>query len=392
MGLTSTTRAASPTGAASPRARSGEKGYTLCGEPEAEARIGRDLSAIAASVKAGLGSQLRALLLVGGYARGEGSVVTRNGAAGPFNDYDLVAVVRGRASPLRALLGELGRALAPRLGVHVDVLPFSEGALPHVPATLFWLDVALGGLLVVSGPAAIADRLPHISPRRVPLEECGRLLSNRATGLALSNLEPPLGNEERMAKHGHKAVLACGDARLLASDRYRPSHAEKLAELERLEGSPSVGVDLVSAYRDAAAFRARPDLWRPPGGDLFSWYARTRALIARSHLDFEGWRVGAPTEPHAFARWTGRVYPDLPDVCPGTAPLAALRAALERAAPLFPYVGHPRERLARAAVALAYAPDDPASRAAAAGLLGVPGDASNPVLHARLEALVERGG
>lgn len=392
MGPASTASEAESSGVAHSPPSSAAKGYTLCGDAGAEARIALDLSTIADAVEARLGPRLRALLLVGGYARGEGSVVARRGELGPFNDYDLVAVVRGRARPLRGVLAEVGHALTPRIGVDVDLLPFSEDDLARVPATLFWLDAALGGLRVVSGPTAIQGRVRRFTARRVPLEECGRLLANRAVGLALSNLEPAAGNEERLARHGHKAALACGDARLLACDRYRPTHAEKLAELERLQGSPSVGSDLVSAYRDATAFRARPDLWRPPGGDLAAWYGRVRALVARSHLDHEAWRVGAPVEPRAFARWSGRVFRDLPDVRAGTAPLAALRAAIERAAPLFPYVGHPRERLARVAVALAYGHEDPPSRAAAASLLGVSEGAGDSVLHARLRALLQRGG
>jgi hypothetical protein len=392
MGAASTAMEAEPSGVAPSPPSAAATGYTLCGDTGAEARIARDLATIAAAVEARLGPRLRALLLVGGYARGEGSVVARRGELGPFNDYDLVAVVRGRASSLRRVLNEAGHALSLRLGVDVDLLPFSEDDLAHVPATLFWLDAALGGLLVVSGPAAILGRVRRFTARCVPLEEGGRLLANRAVGLALSNLEPAAGNEDRLARHGHKAALACGDARLLACDRYRPTHAEKLAELERLQGSPSVGTDLVSAYRDATAFRARPDLWRPPGGDLAAWYAQVRQLVARSHLDHEAWRVGAPAEPQAFARWPGRVFPDLPDVRAGAAPLAALRAAIERAAPLFPYVGHPRERLARVAVALAYGHDDPPTRAAAASLLGASDDAEDPVLHARLQALLQRGG
>ncbi|WP_437640426.1 hypothetical protein [Sorangium sp. So ce854] len=385
--------ALAPAPAAAP-SRPGRPRFTLCGDPRAEMAIARDLASIAASAEELLGPRLGGLLLLGGYARGEGGAVERAGELGPFNDYDLVAVVRGRAAGPheRARLRALGHALAQRLGVDVDLLPLSEDDLPRLPPTLFWLDAALGGVRVVMGPPALAGRLPRLSPRRVSLDECGRLLMNRAAGLALSNLEPSAGNDERLARHGHKAAFACGDARLLACGRYRPSHVEKLAELERLEGSPAVGADLVAAYRDAVAFRARPDRWRPPGGDLAAWYARLRALVARWHLDHEAWRAGAPADPRAYAAFRGRLFRDLPDVRPGAAPLAALRAALEGAAPLLPYVGHPRERLARAAVPLAYAPDDPASRAAAERLLGVPAGAPDVVLRERLRALVQRGG
>jgi hypothetical protein len=375
-------------GRAAPRAPR----FTLGGEPAAEARVARDLEAIGEAVAARLGPRLHALLLLGGYARGEGGVVAKAGELGPFNDYDLVVLVRGRARPLREPLRALGHALASRVGVDVDLFPLAEGDLSRVPPTLLWLDAALGGVRVVRGPAGAAGRIPRFTARRVPLDEAGRLLANRAAGLALSNLAPLAGNEARAARHGHKAALACGDAILLACDRYRPTHAEKLVELERLQGAPRVDADLVAAYRDAVAFRARPDRWRPPGGDLAWWYAGARALAARVHLGFEAWRAGAPPDPGGLAAWRGRLFPDLPDVRVGAAPLSALRAALAGAAPLRPYLGHPRERLARAAAALAYAPGDPAARAAAAALLGAPPGAPDAVLHERLSALIPRGG
>ncbi|MGK3994383.1 hypothetical protein [Sorangium sp. So ce1024] len=394
MTPTAAAPAAAPAPAAPAPPRADRPRFTLCGDPRAEMAIARDLASIAASTEELLGPRLCGLLLIGGYARGEGGVVERAGELGPFNDYDLVAVLRGRAAGRheRARLRDLGHAWTQRLGVDVDLLPLSEADLPRLPPTLFWLDAALGGVRVVMGPSALAGRLPRLSPRRVSLDECGRLLMNRATGLALSNLEPSAGNEDRIARHGHKAAFACGDVRLLACGRYRPSHVEKLAELERLEDCPAVGADLVAAYRDAVAFRTRPDRWRPPGGDVAAWYARLRALVARWHLDHEAWRTGAPADPRAYAAFRGRLFRDLPDVRPGAAPLAALRAAATGAAPLLPYVGHPRERLARVAVALAYAPDEPASRAAAERLLGVPAGATDAVLRERLRALVQRGG
>ncbi len=367
------------------------KRRTLAGDADAEARIERDLGRIAATAQRGLGDDLRALLLVGGYARGEGSLVAHADGLGPYNDYNLVAVMASHASRWHGTLARVGAELSGPLGVDVDLWPMDEATLPHVPATLFWLDIALGGRETIAGDPAVEGAIRTLTPRQVPLDECGRLLANRAVGLALSNLEVT-DHDLRRARHGHKAVLACGDVQLLAADRYLPTVAERLEQLEQLAGAPAVGETLVEAYRDAVAFRARPDLWRPPGGDLNRWYATTRERIGMWHLAYEAFRVGSPPSPAAFGAFRGRLFPAMPDVRPGGAIVSALRLRAQGVGGLLPWVGHPRERLARVAVALAYGHQAPGARAAAARLLALPVTADDERMHAALEALALRGG
>lgn len=370
-------------------------GTASVADARADARIERDIQEIARAVERELGAGLTALLLVGGYARGEGGLVERDGELGPYNDYDLVAVVRGDARSFATGLARVAQAQTIARGVEVDLWPLAERDVGRVPRTLFWLDVGRGAVRVVAGDLGVLDRLARHSPREIPIEEVGRLLANRAVGLALTNLEPEPDRDLRRARHGHKAVLACGDARLLAAHRYPATVAARLSELEGLASAPGVGAALASAYGDAKRFRERPDLWRPTGETVSEWYERTLGRVQEWHLAFESWRVGAPRAPLAAAQWSGRFYPELPDVRPGGAAVSALRAALRlgERMPLLPWVGHPRERLARVAIALAYAPHDPGVRGVAARLLGHRrAPHTDHALHARLGALARLGG
>ncbi len=362
-------------------------GYTLSADPAAEAAAASAVDAARQAICAAMGADLRALALAGSYSRGEGgATLSALGALGLHNDLDLVAVVRSGAARWQRRLAPLSERLSREAGVAVDTWAIDEAALRKAPPTLFWLDVALGGVRVLHGDPGLFE-LAH-TPRSVPLDEAGRLLANRAVGLALSNLTP---GDPAAARHGHKAILACGDALLLAADRYRPTLRERLAELKRLRAAPAVGDALVDRYAEALSFRARTDLWQP-ASTLADWYAEVRGEVARFHLAFESWRRGAPGSAAGYARFGGKLYPGMPDVRAGGSPLAALRAALEGRAPLFPYLGHPRERLARAAVALAYAPADPESRAAACSLLGLRSGAADGALASRLRALSLRAG
>ncbi|MBW2463599.1 MAG: hypothetical protein JRH11_18250 [Deltaproteobacteria bacterium] len=236
----------------------------------------------------------------------------------------------------------------------------------------------------------------------MPHAEAARLLANRAVGIALSNLERE-DRDLRRARHGHKAVLACGDARLLAADVYRPTVAARVVEITRQRGAPAIGDELAFAYADAAAFRTRPDHWAPPGDQsLDAWSRRIIDLVGRSHLSYEALRVGTPASPAGYANHRGALFRGAPDVAQG--PLAAFRAWSRGRAPVSPWVGHPRERLARVAVALAYGHEHPGTRAIAARLLGLAkhdGEGasgsraprvSDEALHAALSRLAEVAG
>ncbi len=368
--------------------------FTMGGDPGAEKNLAMLAEKVADRVQATLGAELRSLALVGSYARGEGGAVERPGEPGlwPYNDLDFVAVVPSGARKLRKRLHALCAAWTRELGIDVDVWPANAALLESPPATLFWLDVSLGGARVLRGDSLLFKRL-KLAPRQVPLDEAGRLLANRATGLALSNLE---AGDEPMLRHAHKSALACGDALLLAADRYRPNLRARLEELRSLEAAPGVGPRLVERYADALRYRERPDRWRPnglhPGSSITGWYAAAREELAGWHLAFESFRRGAPREPAAFAKFAEPLYPRLPDVRAGGALLASLRASAQGGFPLFPFLGHPRERLARASVALAYGHRDPPARGAAAALLGLPANAADDHLARRLRELTARAG
>jgi hypothetical protein len=368
--------------------------FTACRDPEAESVVREQISETAGALSRLLGRSLEALLLVGGYARGEGSVVRVGGAWGGYNDYDLVAILRDHAALWRArrVLRDFAAERSRKLGIEVDLWPTTRRFLRRAPATLFWLDVCRGGVRVISGDPGVLGALPRLCVRGVPLDEAGRLLANRAVGIALSNLEP-VDHDHRRRRHIHKAALACGDALLLAIDRYPATVRERLGALRALAGAPAVGDDLVAAYEAAARFRRRPDA-PAPREDVPGWYEERRDAIRRWHLAFESRRIHAPEDPADFAAHRGALYPGAADVGRASSTFSALRAGARGAAPLRPWCGHPRERLARVAVALAYGSDREDCRRLAARWLGlqdgsVPSDAA---LHAGLVKLAMQGG
>jgi predicted nucleotidyltransferase len=365
--------------------------WTSDGDPIAERRVREDLDWITREARAALGSSLVALVLVGSYARGEGGVQSSPEGVRAFNDYDLVCVLEARAmlgaKPVLHALSERGEA---RCGVAVDLWPMTRAGIARAQASLFWLDVALGGARVLAGDASVLDPVRALTARDVSMDEAGRLLANRAAGLALSRLGGRWAEPLVVARHAHKAVLACGDALLLATRTYAPTLAARGEALERLCAGLAGYEALPALYRDAIAFRKDPSRWAPFDGEPVSkWNTRVRSLVSLWHLRFERWRVGAPTDPMAYAAWRAALYPQSEDVHGARALAAGAVASLRRGGRVDPWfaVKHPREQLARAVVAIAYC-DDEDLDSACKSTVGTQADRAL----APLEQLVQRGG
>lgn len=187
--------------------------FTRQDTPALRERVTRDIEHVSRTLQREDGA-LDALILTGGFSRGEGSA--RHDA--PLNDYDLVAV---RARPWGASdYARLHARLSREVGLDVDVLPVARQRLPFVGRKLFWLDVRLGGRVLLGDPTTL-DRLPRFGASAVPPLERARLLANRAAGLLLALPGPGHAVDAHAVDlQAAKAALGAMDAHLLAQGRY----------------------------------------------------------------------------------------------------------------------------------------------------------------------------
>ena len=355
--------------------------FTLRGTVAAEERVRRDVLRIAREVLGAFGPRLRLAALVGGYARGEGAVELEGKLVQAHNDYDLIVVVEKPDLNDGFRARRAGLLAGQQVGVEVDIAIVAESTFLKPPPTLFWLDISLGGIRWIGGDARLIEQQRTIPSRSVPLDEAGRLLANRALGLALSQLGGDLARERVLVRHAHKAILAAGDSVLLAVDRYASSLQERADNLAHLEGVPSVGPWLVEAYREALHFRQDAAGWTPRDRSVQEWFLEVCSQVGTFHMAFEAWRVGAPADPLGFAAWSGQLFRWKPDTRVGDLG-AGLRAWFKGVAPLSMPLQHPRERLARAAVAIAYGGE--AGQREACKVLGLAPDTSHESLRSHL--------
>ncbi|MHB1261993.1 MAG: nucleotidyltransferase domain-containing protein [Thermoplasmatota archaeon] len=189
--------------------------YTTLDTPDLVRRIDADLDEVIAAVREA-DPHLRSLVLTGGFARGEGTVL--DGV--PQNDYDLVAV-RGFGRPRKAY-GPLRNRLERLLGLHVDLAAIPAWRLSHAPATVFWYETALRGR-VLWGENLLRN-IPIRQAKDLDRGEGLRLLANRAAGLLFAT---EADDAHAVRIQAAKAILAAFDAQMLAAGSFAPSQAER---------------------------------------------------------------------------------------------------------------------------------------------------------------------
>lgn len=291
----------------------------------AEERIRADLARIVEVARTD--RHLVALLLTGGFSRGEGTV--RGGR--PVNDYDLVAV---RARPGTSDVARRVEGLGDDLGLHVDYMEVWRPRLRFVQAKLFWFDLRHGGR-VLWGDPRVLEEVPAFTPGDLRPDEALRLLANRAAGLLLARGAPAAAVDVQAAK----ALLAVAEARLVVAGRYGPTVAERLFRFRRIaEHDPTSALALPWVER-AAAFKLDPDAAPLDAAD--AWDA------ARVHLLAALPECAKATPYRTVERWLRR----------GTPEEAVWYTARSKGTGLARFVRNPTSRARRIALALLERPD-----------------------------------
>jgi predicted nucleotidyltransferase len=249
-------------------------------------RIQEDLDRVVEEI-AQLGG-VDALILMGGFGRGEGSVVTIRDRTIPLNDYDLM-IVTEKAEYIAGQVDELSVELATDFGI--DFVEFDlvhPKALCTAPPSIYYYDLKYGSR-VLWGDYKVLESLPAYRPEDIPLWEGMKLLFNRMAGLLsgfVAEGRHPSTEREYLYVRNQlvKAGVACGDALVLLYDRYhhlyskRQRRFRKLAELGCLNFLEKSAVEMLDkAYTQKLNPDNQLDL------DLWDWLA---ALLPHYELTF----------------------------------------------------------------------------------------------------------
>jgi hypothetical protein len=229
------------------------------------------------------------LVLVGGFGRGEGSVLRVAGAGPrPLNDYDVLVIALSGLD--RQALAALRSPLAATLGLpFLDLIAVAHSSIPRRRASQFNLDCGAGSF-VFHGAADAMAAWPRFSAADLPVAEGLLTLRNRTVAVLEAfrsdflNRAP--GDEAALALaiQGARATVAAADAALIQARSYEPFYARRPAAFTRAFPREAV---FAAALERACEFKLRPRLpvpFDPVGAwreavDFYLW-SLDRALQA----------------------------------------------------------------------------------------------------------------
>lgn len=280
---------------------------TVRGTDALEARLWALLDRIAETARTVVPDDvLRALVLLGGYGRGEGGVVHEDGEERPHNNLDLLLVTREEALGLRgrattkSLGQELQRVLArigDEAGIGIDVGAIGDRALTRAPCLVMWSDMRQGHR-TLAGDARFVPSLASFRPAAVEVDDVARLVANRVTLLVINRAllrrgAMALTPEVRAAvvRHGMKAIVGVGDAFLFARGLYDGSYLVKRDRMRAL--GDQAPAELQELYEEAIAYRLAPDPRAAPSthAALSIWNDALLRMASTVHLGLEARRL-----------------------------------------------------------------------------------------------------
>jgi hypothetical protein len=288
--------------------------YTAQDDPRIDAKVEADLDVIQREILNLLNGHAKAILLTGGFGRGEGSVDLSVGGVRILNDYDLAILLEASNHwhylrlfrRYHQALQTLAEHLAKQLGMkQVDLMlrPYSYFT-GHPPLRIENYEVKHGHRLL-HGRADPCDLMPDWRPEDIPWFEGTWLFRNRGLGLLIAAAyfnetgQVAQRDRENLVIECIKAQLAMGDAVLLLNRRYHHSYAERARRICSLPWADVPdGEALRQHYSEALEQKLRPDFGRLDTRDVRVWWSEITRLFDRIFRYFESQRLGAH-----FADW-----------------------------------------------------------------------------------------
>jgi hypothetical protein len=288
--------------------------FSLCAADGVDAVVNRDLRLIVDAVRAEV-PDAAAVVLTGGFGRGEGSVSALTPEPTPLNDYDVLVACRQEHLPR---LEVLGPELATRLGIDsIDLSALDPEWFDRVYPSLFTYDLRYGSR-TIWGRADLVESVPTFAPEDVSLSEALQLLLSRVAGL-LGVFEPryldpgALGHAPAsFVRRMTKAVIAAGDARLIRIRDYATSYRERQRRLLSLRHALGLADDEARLVSLSYEHKLFPD--EAPIPDLSLYFSRLQPFLERTLIDATACLLeedpASGTISTAMASWESRAPTD----------------------------------------------------------------------------------
>ncbi len=233
--------------------------------------------------------QTAALILIGGYGRGEGGVVIENGVASAHNNLDLLYIHNGRVSSKTvSLVNDLLQAISKKYNIGIDMFAINKQKLLNLNGLVIGYDMRHGHKTLL-GDSSFLKEHKSFSIYNIDTTDVRQLIVNRGTLLLINRLllqKESLTKKERklIIKHAIKAIIGYGDALLYFNNIYHWSYAKKQSNMSE---STSIDPKIKTLYSEAILFRFMPNYEEYLLKDLQSWNDELIEIFSSIHLNCE---------------------------------------------------------------------------------------------------------
>ncbi len=221
------------------------KRFTIDGSAELEKRLEQLCDRVREGVTAAIpAKEIDAIVLGGGYGRGEGGVLRDDMEDKPYNDFEFYVFLRGSRvlndRRHRGKLHELGERLSVDAGMAVEFKIDVIDRWKDSAVTMFSYDLVAGHRVIFGNERIMDDCGHHLRAPAIPLSEATRLMFNRCSGLLMARElldKRRLTREEAdfTGRNLAKLQLALGDAALTVFGEYHWSVCERNRRLAALD-------------------------------------------------------------------------------------------------------------------------------------------------------------
>jgi hypothetical protein len=278
--------------------------FTLDGDDALEQHLARTCARVLSGIQGLIpATKLEAVLLGGGYGRGEGGVLRGPAGDRPYNDLEFYVAIAGNRHVNQFLyhrrLDVLGEILTHLADAEIEFKITSLAELRGGLVSMFSYDLVAGHRFLWGRASAhqLSGCHRHACAENVPSAEATRLLMNRCSGLLFAGVElhrvpftPAAADFAR--RNIAKVQLACGDAVLTACGQYHWSCRERHQRLHRLAAIqrwPWLDA-VVWQHAAGVAFKLRPTVRQISHGDLLDLHREVTALALQCWLLLEARR------------------------------------------------------------------------------------------------------
>jgi hypothetical protein len=290
-----------------------------------------------------------AVILGGGYGRGEGGVAVDD-AGKPcfFNDLDyFIFTDHPKDQSLLDAVHQWERDESAILGIDVEGKCLPKSDLSATPGSMMFYDLVTAHTQVLGPGNYLAEFKSLARPETIQPIEATRLLWNRGSGLFFARVDL-IGrkNLDLVHRNQAKAKLALGDALLTIRGKYRPYVVERQL---LLKSEPATNPRIVALHEEGAAFKLKPTKV-PSLEKLESTQAELIEIWQTCFLAVESQRLNYDfTDAGSYIEYSKKLFPE-------TATFKnfalTIRDQMKRAGHLSPCFDYPRGALQRALLAL----------------------------------------